>query len=54
MAYWAKMGWLDKKTAYFQNVRIGPAKRAVGWLFAKIIGLAAVKMQPASRAEGSE
>jgi multimeric flavodoxin WrbA len=45
MAYWRKMGWLDKKAKSFTGVYPGPHKRFVGWLFEKIIGVAAKGMK---------
>mgnify|MGYP001172762784 CR=1 FL=1 len=45
MAYWRRMGWLDKKAKSFSGVYPGPFKRFIGWLFEKLIGLAAAGMK---------
>jgi multimeric flavodoxin WrbA len=46
MAYWHKMGWLDKKSKSFSGVNPQPLTRFVGWLFEKVIGAAAKGMKP--------
>ncbi len=45
MAYWRKMGWLDRKAKSFNGVYPGPLKRFLGWLFEKAIGAAAKSMK---------
>ena len=46
MAYWRRMGWLDKKAKFCSPAYTpGPLKRFVGWLFEKIIGAAAKGMK---------
>lgn len=45
MAYWRKMGWLDKGARTFTGISPGPLKRFVGWLFEKIIGAASKSMK---------
>ena len=45
MAYWRKMGWLNKGARTFTGVYPGPLKAALGWLFEKIIGAAAKSMK---------
>ncbi len=51
MAYWRKMGWLDKKAKSFSGVYPGPLKRFLGWLFEKVIGAAAKGMKSERTAE---
>ena len=45
MAYWRKMGWLDRKAKSFNGVYPGPLNRFLGWLFEKVIGAAAKGMK---------
>lgn len=51
MAYWRRMGWLDKKAKSFSGVYPGPFKRFLGWLFEKLIGAAAKGMKPERSAD---
>lgn len=51
MAYWRRMGWLDKRAKSFSGIYPGPLKRLVGWAFEKIIGAAAVNMRPESASD---
>jgi hypothetical protein len=46
MAYWRRMGWLDKKAAYFSKAKIGPVKRIFGLLFEAMIKAASGSMLP--------